>query len=204
VNLVDKHHRDDKSHKIARKLREPVQEIARQYDGNAKIDEILPGPPVLSPLVAEVYGIDYDGQIAIAKQVRAVSNVLTLLVIPVVDYGRCASGWSGSGRRRGEVPWCRQDAGTGGSLGSAGMAPAADRGASRDDRRPIRHLARGRILARARLRRRTARLDPASLTIPQPQRPSQHGCCVGRGSRRSPAQRRSGTRVPRRHDSPTP
>ncbi|MGD9299344.1 MAG: efflux RND transporter permease subunit, partial [Thiohalocapsa sp.] len=72
VNLVDKHHRDDKSHKIALRLREPLQAIARQYDGNAKLVEIPPGPPVLSPLVAEVYGIDYDGQIAIAKQVREV------------------------------------------------------------------------------------------------------------------------------------
>ncbi|WP_295539909.1 efflux RND transporter permease subunit [uncultured Thiohalocapsa sp.] len=72
VNLVDKHHRDDKSHKIALGLREPLQAIARRYDGNAKIVEIPPGPPVLSPLVAEVYGIDYDGQIEIAKQVRAV------------------------------------------------------------------------------------------------------------------------------------
>jgi len=72
VNLVDKHHRDEQSHKIALGLREPLQAIARQYDGNAKIVEIPPGPPVLSPLVAEVYGIDYDGQIDIAKQVRGV------------------------------------------------------------------------------------------------------------------------------------
>jgi multidrug efflux pump subunit AcrB len=70
VNLVDKHYRDDQSHKIALRLREPLQQIARQYDGNAKIVEIPPGPPVLSPLVAEVYGIDYSGQIDIAKQVR--------------------------------------------------------------------------------------------------------------------------------------
>jgi multidrug efflux pump subunit AcrB len=70
VNLVDKHHRDDRSHAIAQRLREPLQQIARRYDGNAKIVEIPPGPPVLSPLVAEVYGIDYPGQIEIAKQVR--------------------------------------------------------------------------------------------------------------------------------------
>ncbi|MCG6943532.1 MAG: efflux RND transporter permease subunit [Thiohalocapsa sp.] len=72
VNLVDKHHRDEKSHKIALELRAPLQKIARRYDGNAKLVEIPPGPPVLSPLVAEVYGIDYDGQIDIAKQVRGV------------------------------------------------------------------------------------------------------------------------------------
>ncbi len=72
VNLVDKHHRDRKSHEVALSVREPLQAIAAQYQGNAKIVEIPPGPPVLSPLVGEVYGLDYDGQIEIAKQARAV------------------------------------------------------------------------------------------------------------------------------------
>ncbi|EXJ16018.1 efflux RND transporter permease subunit [Imhoffiella purpurea] len=72
VNLVDKHHRERKSHEIARDLRAPLQEIATAYGGNAKIVEIPPGPPVLSPLVGEIYGIDYEGQIAVAKQVREI------------------------------------------------------------------------------------------------------------------------------------
>jgi multidrug efflux pump subunit AcrB len=72
VNLVDKHHRDERSHSIALALREPLQAIAQRFGGNAKIVEIPPGPPVLSPLVAEVYGIDYPGQTEIAKQVRAI------------------------------------------------------------------------------------------------------------------------------------
>jgi len=72
VNLVDKHHRERQSHEIALRLRAPLQEIARRYGGNAKIVEIPPGPPVLSPLVAEVYGLDYEGQIAAARQVRSV------------------------------------------------------------------------------------------------------------------------------------
>jgi multidrug efflux pump subunit AcrB len=71
VNLVDKAHRDRKSHDVARSVRDPVQAIAWKYGGNAKIVEVPPGPPVQSPLVAEVYGIDYDGQIDVAKQVRA-------------------------------------------------------------------------------------------------------------------------------------
>jgi len=71
VNLVDTAHRDRKSHDIARSVREPVQAIAWRHGGNAKIVEVPPGPPVQSPLVAEVYGIDYDGQIDVAKQVRA-------------------------------------------------------------------------------------------------------------------------------------
>ncbi len=72
VNLVDTHHRDRQSHPIALGLREPLQAIALQHGGNAKIVEIPPGPPVLSPLVAEIYGLDYTGQIAAARQVREV------------------------------------------------------------------------------------------------------------------------------------
>ena len=72
VNLVDKHHRDRKSHEIALSVRDRVQAIASGYDGNAKIVEVPPGPPVLSPLVAEIYGIDYEGQIEAAKKVEDV------------------------------------------------------------------------------------------------------------------------------------
>lgn len=70
VNLVDKGARDRKSHEIAQSVREPIQTIARHYGGNAKIVEVPPGPPVLSPLVGEIYGIDYAGQIAAAKEFR--------------------------------------------------------------------------------------------------------------------------------------
>jgi multidrug efflux pump subunit AcrB len=72
VNLVDKHHRDRQSHVIAQSLREDIQAIARRYNGNAKIVEVPPGPPVMSPLVAEVYGINYEGQIIAAKNLRDV------------------------------------------------------------------------------------------------------------------------------------
>jgi len=72
VNLVDKQHRDRKSHEIALSVREPVQAIATRYGGNAKIVEVPPGPPVMSPIVAEIYGIDYEGQIAAARKVREV------------------------------------------------------------------------------------------------------------------------------------
>jgi multidrug efflux pump subunit AcrB len=72
VNLADKHHRERQSHEIALSVRAPLQAIAAKYQGNAKIVEIPPGPPVLSPLVGEIYGLDYDGQIKMAKQVRGV------------------------------------------------------------------------------------------------------------------------------------
>ncbi len=70
VNLVDAKLRERKSHEVARSVREPIQAIALQYGGNAKIVEVPPGPPVMSPLVAEVYGLDYQGQIAAAKALR--------------------------------------------------------------------------------------------------------------------------------------
>jgi len=80
VNLVDKAHRHRKSHEVALAVREPLQAIARQYQGNAKVVEIPPGPPVLSPLVAEVYGLDYAGQIDMARRVRGVFEHTTDIV----------------------------------------------------------------------------------------------------------------------------
>jgi multidrug efflux pump subunit AcrB len=71
VNLVDKHHRDRQSHEIAVSVRDRLMAVAKKNGGNAKVVEVPPGPPVLSPIVAEVYGPDYTGQIAVAKQVRA-------------------------------------------------------------------------------------------------------------------------------------
>jgi len=70
VNLLDKSQRERQSHEIALAVRTPIQAIAAKYQGNAKVVELPPGPPVLSPLVAEVYGVDYQGQIGIAKQLR--------------------------------------------------------------------------------------------------------------------------------------
>ena len=72
VNLVEKHQRDRQSHVIASSVRADIQTIARQYNGNAKIVEVPPGPPVMAPLVAEIYGIDYAGQMQQAKSLRKV------------------------------------------------------------------------------------------------------------------------------------
>ncbi|MCG7880435.1 MAG: efflux RND transporter permease subunit [Candidatus Thiodiazotropha endolucinida] len=72
VNLVDKQHRDRKSHEVALAVRGPLQAIAREYNGNLKVVEVPPGPPVMSSLVAEVYGLDYEGQTEAAWEVRKV------------------------------------------------------------------------------------------------------------------------------------
>ena len=70
VNLVDKSQRDRQSHAIALSVREPLQLIGKQYNANVKIVEVPPGPPVMAPIVAEVYGANYPQQIAAAKQLR--------------------------------------------------------------------------------------------------------------------------------------
>ncbi|MGD8749061.1 MAG: efflux RND transporter permease subunit [Balneolaceae bacterium] len=70
LNLESKEERSDQSHDIAKRIRPLVDEIANKYDASAKVVEVPPGPPVLSTLVAEIYGPDYDQQREIAKKVR--------------------------------------------------------------------------------------------------------------------------------------
>ena len=80
VNLVGARHRDRQSHEIAVSVRDRVVAVATKHGGNAKVVEVPPGPPVMSPIVAEVYGPDYPGQIAVAKQVRAAFEATTDII----------------------------------------------------------------------------------------------------------------------------
>ncbi|UCE89521.1 MAG: efflux RND transporter permease subunit, partial [Pseudomonadota bacterium] len=84
VNLVDKAARERKSHEIALAVRAPLQDIARRHEANVKIVEVPPGPPVLAPLVAEIYGLDYDGQRQVAMRVRE-SFAATADVVDIDD-----------------------------------------------------------------------------------------------------------------------
>jgi multidrug efflux pump subunit AcrB len=70
VNLVGKGQRSQQSHDIAKRLRPDIQKIAARYNARVKVAEVPPGPPVLSTLVAEIYGPDYGEQIALARRVR--------------------------------------------------------------------------------------------------------------------------------------
>jgi len=72
VNLLHKEDRDLQSHDLAKIVRPEVQKIAKKYGANLKIIEVPPGPPVLSTLVAEIYGPDYAEQIKVAKQVKGI------------------------------------------------------------------------------------------------------------------------------------
>ena len=70
VNLLDKGERSIQSHGIAKLLRPEIQKIATKYAANVKIVEVPPGPPVLSTIVAEIYGPDYEKQIEVANSVQ--------------------------------------------------------------------------------------------------------------------------------------
>jgi multidrug efflux pump subunit AcrB len=69
VNLVGKEHRNEQSHAIAQRLRPALEEIGVRHHARVKVVEVPPGPPVLSPLVAEVYGPDEAGRQQLARRI---------------------------------------------------------------------------------------------------------------------------------------
>jgi multidrug efflux pump subunit AcrB len=71
VNLVDKAHRAEQSHAIAQRLQPALREIARRHGARLKLVEVPPGPPVMSPIVAEVYGPDEAGRQELAARLTA-------------------------------------------------------------------------------------------------------------------------------------
>ena len=72
VNLVAKGRRAAQSHDIAKRVRPALVEIADRYGARIKVAEVPPGPPVLSTLVAEVYGPDEDRRRDVARQIREI------------------------------------------------------------------------------------------------------------------------------------
>jgi multidrug efflux pump subunit AcrB len=55
-------------------MRPELQNIGAKYNANIKLEEIPPGPPVISTLVAEVYGPQTDKQVEIAAQIKDIFN----------------------------------------------------------------------------------------------------------------------------------
>jgi multidrug efflux pump subunit AcrB len=69
---VGKGERKAQSHDIAKRLRPALKKIGDRYGARIKVAEIPPGPPVLSTLVAEIYGPDAKRRIEIAKDIKQV------------------------------------------------------------------------------------------------------------------------------------
>jgi len=72
VELVPKEMRSRQSHAIALAVRPALAAVARRYHAAIQVVEVPPGPPVQAPIVAEIYGPDYAGQVRLAQQVRKV------------------------------------------------------------------------------------------------------------------------------------
>ena len=72
VNFVAKEERKEQSHAIAKRLRPHLKKIGDRYGARIKVAEIPPGPPVLSTLVAEIYGPEANRRIEIAREIKKV------------------------------------------------------------------------------------------------------------------------------------
>lgn len=80
VNLVDKHHRSRQSHDIALAIRPSLAAIGQKHGASVQVVEVPPGPPVLAPLVAEVYGPSYQDQRRVAAEVRKLFDAMPDIV----------------------------------------------------------------------------------------------------------------------------
>ncbi|MFN6969238.1 MAG: efflux RND transporter permease subunit [Rheinheimera sp.] len=70
VNLAGRLDRDEQSHAIALRVRPALAALEKSLQhlgASIKLVEVPPGPPVMAPLVAEVYGPDYQTQLDTAK-----------------------------------------------------------------------------------------------------------------------------------------
>ncbi len=72
VNLAAKGDRKAQSHDIAKRVRPDLKAIADRYGARIKVAEVPPGPPVLSTLVAEIYGPDFQRRVEIAAQIKKI------------------------------------------------------------------------------------------------------------------------------------
>ncbi|HKN29550.1 MAG TPA: efflux RND transporter permease subunit [Roseiarcus sp.] len=70
VNLKPKRERERASHAIALDIRKRLADVPLPPHGSIKVVEVPPGPPVLSTLLAEVYGPDAASRRELASKVR--------------------------------------------------------------------------------------------------------------------------------------
>lgn len=80
VNLKPKASRDRSSHEIARAIRTDLVNIAEPFGAALKVVEVPPGPPVLAPIVAEIYGGTATQQIHLAERILAKMDKVNGLV----------------------------------------------------------------------------------------------------------------------------
>jgi multidrug efflux pump subunit AcrB len=80
VNLVDKSERKRASHAIALDIRHRLADLPLPTGTALKVAEVPPGPPVLSTVLAEIYGPDPEARRAMATKVRQAFQAVDFVV----------------------------------------------------------------------------------------------------------------------------
>ena len=87
VNLKPKGERSRASHAIALDVRKRLADVPLPPHGSIKVVEVPPGPPVLSTLLAEVYGPDAASRRELAAKVRKAFESVDFVVDVDDSYG---------------------------------------------------------------------------------------------------------------------
>ena len=87
VNLTGKEHRKRASHDIALDIRKRLVGLDMPEGTSIKVVEPPPGPPVLSTLLAEIYGPDAETRRAVAAKVRKAFESVPFVVDVDDSYG---------------------------------------------------------------------------------------------------------------------
>lgn len=93
VNLINKSERTRDSHEIANSVRDALQHIGQPYRANIKVVEVPPGPPVWSPIVAEVYAPNKTLREQTATQLQALFKETTDVVDIDIIYPEDQQKW---------------------------------------------------------------------------------------------------------------
>jgi len=80
INLKPKHDRDRQSHDIALQVRTLLAGLPAPKGTSVKVVEVPPGPPVLSTLMAEVYGPDQKSRRLAAQKIRSAFESVDFVV----------------------------------------------------------------------------------------------------------------------------
>jgi len=87
VNLTAKTERARSSHEIAIDVRKRLEGLIRSEGTVIKVVEVPPGPPVISTLLAEIYGPDPESRRQLARDVRAIFKEIPFIVDDDDSFG---------------------------------------------------------------------------------------------------------------------
>lgn len=88
INLAGKDHRERSSHEIALDIRERLLKLDLPVEANLKTVEPPPGPPVISTLLAEVYGPDPETRRKTARKIRQAFETVPFIVDVDDSFGQ--------------------------------------------------------------------------------------------------------------------